>query len=275
VTYLGLLDESGREVRQDRWFLYGGILVDSRDARELARGITRIKNRAGYRPDTPFKWTRPPTRSISREKHDKAVTELLALCTRHGANLFVVMTPAMVTVRTSRDNTSIRFGIGYVLNMMQQFLKQVDAHALVSVDTFAGGSSLPAVEQVLREGIPAGIGGSQRRRRFNRVLLSGITSVRSNSLSPLIDVPLGAFGHCLMGHSLAKARELYPELRPLIHRLGSQGTPWNLGLRIRPIDIVDPGCARLVLATHERLVALGESPAPGHWVRSWKVTAGP
>lgn len=273
MTYLCLLDESGRQVRPEGWFLYGACAIESDHIWALHRKIVRIRNRAGFRSRTPFKWTRPTAQSISAAAHNRAADELLDACREEAVRMFIAMVPSVLTTRTSRDNTSVRYGIGYSLTFLQQFLEKVHDHGIVSVDTFAGGNSLPIIEQVLAEGRPAGMAGNERTRKFGRILVSAVSSIRSTVFGPMIDVPLGAFGFCLSTADIARARDLYARLKFLINRGGSNGTPWNHGLRIRPIEILYSDCSRLALRGHDRLVALGEKPAPLGWRVEWDETA--
>ena len=98
VTYLCLLDESGRQVRPEGWFLYGACAIESDQIWALHRKIVRIRNRAGFRSRTPFKWTRPTAQSISAAAHNRAADELLDACREEAVRMFIAMVPSVLTL---------------------------------------------------------------------------------------------------------------------------------------------------------------------------------
>lgn len=272
MTYLCLLDESGRGVRRDRWFVYGGLFLPFEQVRLLHRDIWRI--RAGLRlsRETPLKWQRPvgPGASrVSSAQHDAAVDSVLDACNQRGAKLLAVLTPAGVTVSTQGRNQSIRIGASYILGALQLKFQSEDEYGVVLVDRPHGAASLDPIEEALVAGVPRGIAGYVRRRHFDRLICTGVTSIRSSRLISAVDIAIGALIFCLScrEENLERARALYRSIRPLVLRRGHpvQGNPWGLGLKIRPKSFIDPELLDFAENGWKRLRSLGEAtPPPWH-----------
>jgi hypothetical protein len=209
-------------------------------------------------------------RSNRSSDHDRAIAELFLACERRGARLIAVLTPAGITVSTQERNRSIQIASGYVLGVLERLFLEENEHGIVLIDNPHGTARLDPIEQVLLGGIPSGVGGSLRKRYFDRIICTAVTSVRSSRLISAVDVAVGALNYCLTGRDTDRAGALYQQLKPLILRRGPGplSNPWGLGLRIRPISFVDPEFLEFAEQGWKRLVSLGETrPAP--WQRPY------
>lgn len=276
LTLVCLLDESGRETRRDKWFVYGGLILGAEEAPALFRDIWRIRRSLGLDRGTPLKWNRPRgrgTKSVSTDSHEDAVRAVLKACSRRGARLAAVLTPAGITVTTQARNRSLKIAMSHVLGILQRLCMEESEHAIVLVDRPHGGGDLGPVEEVLTEGIPAGVGQSKRRRYYDRILCAAVTSAASSRLVSAVDVAVGTLNFCLTceSASVPKARTYYQALKPIILRPGrrNEGNPWGRGLIIRPRKIRDPELMDFADHGWRRLTKLGElSPLPWH-TPSW------
>ena len=273
MNYLCLIDESGREIKRDSWFMWGGLAVPKDQVHLLHRDIWRIRVKAGYPMDQPLKWQRPRgkgTGRISSEAHDRAVDHVLVASLNRSAKLFVVLTPAGITATTQKGNRSIQICIADILGILQRFFLQEQDHGIVLVDNPHGAARMSTVEDVLLSGVPAGIGGSLRKRRFGRITCTGITSVGSSPLMIGIDVSIGALNYCLScsESSLDRAIELYGRLNRLISRPGSGplSNPWGWGIKIRPSSFREVEFYEFANSGVQRLIGLGEE-RPRSWHR--------
>ena len=272
MTYLAILDESGTsKASNSGWFLYGGLLLEVGRAAELDKAIRNTRHRAGYPRKLPLKWSFPKgpgSRKVTQASHARAAEEILDTCDRLGARLYVVLTPSLVTERTRRDGRAVKFGSSYILGSIQRFLLARDQHAVVLIDRPPGSGGLSLFEEVITEGIRAGVGGSSRTRHYDRIISTGISSSRTSRLNSAIDVVLGALSfsiHC-GASNVTRAHVFYSKLRPLMIRATPTGHaklfgPWGQALKIRPMRLNSNFWAQS-RASARRLILLGEKPPP-------------
>lgn len=267
MTFLCLMDESGRQVSPNRWFVYGGLAVEGSQIHELHRDLWRIRRQAHFSRDVALKWQAPPRKgrgSVKKGAHLLAVDAVLDACVDRHAKLLLVMTPAGVTVNTQANNDSIKIGMSYILGALQRFFLAKNEYGIVLTDNPPGSGKLGPVEDVLLAGVPRGVGGSLRRRYYDRLICTGVTSIRSSRLISAIDIPLGAFAFCLNfgGVHPVRARALYNRLRPILHRErpGRYQNPWGYGLRVRPQRFKERAYFNFANSGIDMLVSLGEYP---------------
>lgn len=271
MEYIALLDESGNQVDQTHWFLYGGLVLGASSATELHSRIRGIRRRAGYTRRLPLKWSfprGPGSKGVTRESHSQAVSELLEGCDQLDARLYAVLTPSLVTVRTRRDHRNVKFGASYVLGSIQRLMLGENSHCVAVIDRPPGTGGLSIFDEVISEGIPAGIAGKRRTRFYDRVIVTSISSISSSRLLSAIDVALGAlnFGlHCSPGN-LQRATDFYGRVRPLLLRAtppisAQHYGPWGYGLRIRPMQL-RPQFHGQARSAAQKIASLGERFPP-------------
>jgi hypothetical protein len=180
-----------------------------------------------------------------------------------------VLTPAGITVSTQGRNRSIQIAASYVFGVLQRVFMQENEHGIILVDNPHGSARLDSIEEVLLRGIPPGIAGYRRCRYFDRIVCTGVTSIRSSRLISTVDIAVGALNFCLScrDSTITRAEGLYSVLRPLLVRSpgGVESSPWGLGLKIRPTSFTEPEFFDFANDGWTRLVRLGEvRPPPWH-----------
>lgn len=195
--------------------------------------IVQIRAAAGYPPEIPLKWSTPGG-PVTPQAHRLAKAQLLASCHQSRCELFVSICHSGVSRGASGSDGRILWGASGVLRAIHGFLEEYDSTAMVLVDRFPGVNPTPFLEEKAIRGLVYEAAGGQpaRDEPLPRFSSFSASSAKASRLSSVVDVPLGAFGHCLDPKRTDAAR-LAAEVMPLLSR-DATGSVYYRGVSVYP-----------------------------------------
>lgn len=252
--YLYLTDESNRPPEPDRFFVYGGLVIDADRIPELDRIVRDIRTRFHYLPGETFKFSNVGNHDATEHRDAKAA--VLAALPGLGAS-FIATTILRQVIGGQvngqiQNDEYIEFAINTATAGFHKYLRTAQGHGIMLLDRDADPGRFNAMAARYQEGLqPAGYNLAVN----DRIHLFGMTSNNASHLSSAADIALGAFRYCLdyaCGVGLEPAaRSLMTALLPTIWSDPTTGVFREYGYVPRPV--VDNIYSPAIRATYDRV----------------------
>lgn len=215
------VDETNMPPKEGQFFIYGGVVVDSRNALELSKRVDAIRIKNGYVPGENLKFTNKDNKNA--QSHKQAKSEVLELM----AELEVKFLVNVVHQSVLRNRTEVEFmswGMNSLVKNFHEFLsmrgsESVGALFFDRVDKEDTNRAMSEMADRFQNGLewPSGY----NRPINDKVLVFAMTNNNSSYFSSCADIALGSFRYCVnaaTGHENAKP-EVAKKLMPFVNRL--------------------------------------------------------
>lgn len=236
-----LTDETNKPPKDDQFFIYGGVIVDSERVPEVDATVRAVRKKFGYEQSAPFKFYGGDS-GKEREAHEEAKLELLdrlpALDVKFAAS------PVHARIRGEKPiNTVMEMGINTMTMAYWEYLKGENSTGIMLIDRVDKSKDYDEFNNFARR-FTEGLDFQGKARRVDdRILLFGMTNNNSSHLSSVVDICLGAFRWCVNASTSGRgdderAREYWQRVDALIWR--KAGARTKGGYRPRPLAISHP-----------------------------------
>jgi hypothetical protein len=249
--YLFLTDETNKPPELDRFFIYGGLVIESERLPALDRAIARIRREHNYPPGETFKFSNVGNNDAT--EHREAKAEALAAVADLGASFIATMILRQVIAGQVdgelRSEEYIEWSINTATAGFHKFLRSKptrEGHGAMFIDRDAD----PARFNRLAERYQLGLAPTGYRLPVNdRIHLFGMTNNNSSHLSSAADIALGAFRYCVNFACGDGREDVSRELMASLSRLiwsSPTGRRSEFGYIPRPVpaNILHPGHRR-------------------------------
>lgn len=217
--YILFADETNMQPSEDaKFFIYGGLIIDSSRLDELHQEVEVIRETYGYEPIDELKFsTRERPDQVSIEDATQAKREVVDLCARLECKFLAYMILHDIIRNQPQDNI-IKYAVNSVLGRFEKFLRKNNSSGMVLVD------NLPVRSQwsYLSEKFSHGIETSRGMRRLDNIRLLGATCVGASHACSAMDILLGSFRYCSNNpQNRNAAQEMIRNVNRLLwHRVG-------------------------------------------------------
>jgi len=234
-VHLLLTDETNlNATTQARFFVYGGLFIDTESLPALTARINTIRKTAGYKPADEFKFdtrSRPPQVTVQGAKEAKR--ETISACQETGCQFIASLVLHDIAKKKSQA-ALIEWGMNTVISQFHQYLAQRDTHGIVTVDRLTNHSEYQLLAKRFTTGLELQ---KATTLRLERVHLFSATCNNASHASSALDIVLGAFRYCINDtRGTAAAKEMMNTVVPLLwhERDGDNILALERGLVFRP-----------------------------------------
>lgn len=258
-----LTDETNKPPKDDQFFIYGGVIIDSERVPEVDAAVRAVRAEHGYEPSAAFKFHGGQS-GKEPDEHEVARLALLDLLPALGVKFAATVVHARI--RADRPiNTVIEMGINTMTMAYWEYLGDEASPGIMLIDRVDKTKDYDEFTNFSRRFTEGLRFGAVTRRVDNRVLLFGMTNNNSSNLSSVVDICLGAFRWCVnestSGNSDSeRARRYWARVDALIWRKGGARTKG--GYRPRPVGVRDDQI-RAVYQQLERDLRAWSNPTQG------------
>ena len=244
--YWLLTDESNKPPREDQFFIYGGLLINSETAPLVDEAVRSVRREYGYARDASFKFSVGGS-GLDATAHEAAKLALLDRLATLGVRFAVTVVHYRIK-GNARINKVIELSINTLTMAYWEFLGDERAQGIMlidRVDTAQGHDEFKNFARRFTEGLTFD---TYTRRVDDRILMFGMTNNNSSRLSSAVDICIGAFRICVNASTSGSSDDVtaatyWPRLDRLIWR--RNGTRSAGGFRPRPLGIGAPSIRRV------------------------------
>jgi len=191
--YIMFADETNMQPSEDaRFFIYGGLIIDSSRLDDLHDGVERIREAYGYLPPDELKFsTRERPEQVTIENAKRAKQDVIDLCAQLDCT-FLAYVILHEIIKNQLQDTIIKFAVNSILGRFEKFLREHEDTGIVLVDNLPVRSQWSYLSQKFSEGIETSSG----MRRLDHIRLLGATCVGASHACSAMDIVLGSFRYC-------------------------------------------------------------------------------
>lgn len=241
TMYWFLTDETNKPPKDDQFFIYGGVIIDSDRVPEVDAAVRKVRKDHGYEPSASFKFHGGQS-GKETDDHEKAKLALLELLPA----LDVKFAATVVHARIGAGrpiNTVIEMGINTMTQAFWEYLGDTTSPGIMLIDRVDKTKDYDEFTNFARRFTEGLDFGREPKRVDDRILLFGMTNNNSSHLSSVVDICLGAFRWCVNESTSGngdseRAREYWTRVDALIWR--KRGSRTLGGYRPRPVDVRGP-----------------------------------
>lgn len=219
--YLYLTDESNKPPDPGRFFIYGGLVIDSERLPDLDRAISRIRTRHNYPPGDTFKFSN--VGGNDADEHRAAKAEVLGALADLGASFIATLTLRQLLVGQVngliQSEEYVEWAINTATAGFHKFLRSKppgEGHGAMFIDRDADPTRFNMLADRYQRGLAPG---GYRRAVNDRIHLFGMTNNNASHLSSAADIALGAFRYCVDFACEVGREEVAQELMGSLSRL--------------------------------------------------------
>ena len=180
--------------RDERFFIYGGLLFHIEKLLELHNGIREIKNEAGYQPGDKFKFhTHSRPENVTPQAHAKAKSSTIDLCMECDCK-FISHIILHDIIQNKKRDENIQWAINHVIAKYNKYLDIMDDCGICIVDNLPVDTQFRFLSDKFNYGLDFEDG---KRSNLHRIKLFASTSIDSSHVASAMDIVLGAFRYCV------------------------------------------------------------------------------
>lgn len=200
--YLFYCDESNLEQRDNEFFVYGGILIPSENAKSLSQTIDELRADIRVPPDFQLKFNPGPAH-LSHNQFIELKQTVIQASIEHGCKLIISLISH--NIATSPDEAR-RMEINRVCYHFDCMLNRNESHGLVLIDRFNDGQ----IDAHLREKFSTGLTGLpySPTMRLENIIGYHYSAIGQAHFSSIVDITLGSFRFALNAHTRQQAQHL-------------------------------------------------------------------
>jgi hypothetical protein len=231
--YLMFGDEADADQgRGQKFFIYGGVFIDTSETEELHHAIQRRRKKFGYAATDSLKFSDCP-KGITLDQHRELKKEIVRLARKHDVVFCAYAISHGIAKGETRDNL-VLFGANTLLGKYNEFLDEKSDVGVALVDRMSVGNPYQYLKEKFQIGLELGAG----TRRLENVIGYASTCDGASHLASMADILVGSFRHCVNEpeRDIANAA-IFPTLvRVMWHRdmEGGTKTVMEYGLTLRP-----------------------------------------
>ncbi len=195
--YLLYCDETNLEERNGDFLIYGGLMIDERQALELSRAIDKIRNDFGVDPSFRLKFNPGPVH-LSHADFIELKQQLIEVAQAHG--VYLILYFILHDIATSADDAR-RNGINVVCYHFDCLLNRLGGPGLVLIDRFNDAGN--QIEGHLSEKFSIGLTGLpySKEKRLENILGFHYSAVGQSHFPSLVDIVLGSMRFAVNAHT--------------------------------------------------------------------------
>jgi hypothetical protein len=193
--YIFLCDETNIKPSQDvKFFIYGGLLFQIEQIRQLDESIAAIRKEAGFRKGDEFKFntaTRPSY--VSPEQHAIAKDKVVLKC-RELECRFIVHVIHHGVIKNQELDQQVEWAANLVIGRFHSFLLEKNDYGICILDNLPIRKQFKYLSEKYCHGLilPRGI-----EIPLPRIKLFATTCINASNISSAMDIVLGCFRYCI------------------------------------------------------------------------------
>jgi hypothetical protein len=220
-----------------KFFAYGGLIIPPGRLVELHRGIAKIREEAGYKPQDELKFqTAARPAHIGIKECTKAKNDVVALCIALDCRFIAYVILHQIARNTAVDDL-VKWGASHVIGKFNYYLGTVRSQGVVVVDRLPHASEYALLADRFSRGLTFP---DDKPVMLDNIMLFASSCSNASHASAAMDIVLGAFRYCInQPKNVTAAREMMTNLSKLIwcEREGENIYAFERGLVLRPKDI--------------------------------------
>jgi hypothetical protein len=196
MNYLCFLDESESDAGvEDRFFVFGGVLIPVTKVGKLHDGVMSIRETAQLPPEVAFKWNMDRIPGVSQRAIDAAKSQVPSLAAECRIELFVSPVLRAIAVEKKRVGEAHKYGANTVFKAIGEALEERDERACFLLDRLPLASD--RAYEFLGTKMAKGFGKPDSATSLHRSVGFGFVDADSTRLASVLDISLGLFTKCL------------------------------------------------------------------------------
>jgi hypothetical protein len=235
-------DETNNDYVEDRFFIYGGLVMTDEQMVELSDAVGAIRTKYGYQRGDHFKFhTRARPDAVSIDAAKAAKKEVVEAVERIGIRMIVYVILHNIAVAQT-EAVRMNWALNTVTWAYHRLLEREGAKGVFVMDR--ADEQHVHLAELFQHGIDVD---PNRVPIGDRVILLGMTSDNASHISSAVDIALGGFRYCVNAAggdgSQVVAADIFPPLARIIWGIEVGGTKYirNYGFHSMPKTEIKSG----------------------------------
>ncbi len=179
------------ESSEGKFFIFGGIVVDSEKVAVINDGIQHIREKYGFSDNDILKFeTRSKPSQVSMEDFNDAKSEVVNLCVENGV-LFLCY---LIHHKIIKKELKFESAINHITSGFNKYLLEKNDVGICIYDRMPDISSQFSL---LKDNFMTGLSLPDKKIKMDRIKLHAISSVGTSHLMSATDIILGSFRYCI------------------------------------------------------------------------------